>query len=108
MGFNTTVVINNDAVGDIENDPSFGKKLATAIYNFNSKLIVNNEVLAGSSGRIAAMVIEQHHADGRVLVMVGGKTGWVADDFNANDMVVVKNVLDRLGYRLVKKRSKKK
>ena len=33
MGLNTTVVILNDYLHDIENDPEFGKKLSRAIKN---------------------------------------------------------------------------
>jgi hypothetical protein len=73
MGLNTTVVILNDAVGDIERDPEFGAKLANAIHNFDG---TRKTVSAGCHGN-AACVIEMHHADDYVVVRVGGNTATV-------------------------------
>jgi hypothetical protein len=74
MGFNTTVVILNDALDAIENDPDFGKNLVAAI----------NKVLHGGPVDVsagchynAATVIETHHADYNVIVSVGGNYGKV-------------------------------
>lgn len=72
MGFNTTVVILNDALHDIASDPEFGKNLAAAITSsFPSK---PQWVHAGSHGN-AAYVVESHHADHQVLIEVGGNVG---------------------------------
>lgn len=73
MGFNTTVVVMNDALSDIQRDPDFGKNLAAAIL----KLGLSNEprdVHAGTHVN-AATVIETHHADGVFGVLVGGNYG---------------------------------
>ncbi len=68
MGFNTTVVILNDSLHDIEHDPDFGKNLAQAIYFLSS----NNEPFHVSSNGSsnAAIVIETHHADYTTLIAV--------------------------------------
>lgn len=78
MGFNTTVVVMNDALSAIEQDQDFGKRLASAI----------REVLRGQPVDVsahghrvlhcnAATVIETHHADHMVLVQVGMNSGRV-------------------------------
>lgn len=72
MGYNTTVVFLNDALGDIEYDPDFGKKLADAVLQVQRGKSV--DVSAGSHVN-AATVIESHHADYYSAVLVGGNYG---------------------------------
>lgn len=73
MGFNTTVVILNDALHEIEADPEFGKKLGAAIRELSPTPIW---VAAGHHGN-AAVVVESHHADHLVVVEVGLNMGKV-------------------------------
>jgi len=73
MGFNTTVVVLNDALHDIKEDKEFGKKLADAISH-RSVTKDGVDVSAGSHMN-AARVIETHHADGLEAVLVGGNCG---------------------------------
>lgn len=75
MGLNTTVVVFNDAINEIERDPNFGKNLAAAIRSigFNTDPISVSAMNHGS----AALVIECHHADYDVYVKVGGNSGEV-------------------------------
>lgn len=73
MGFNTTVVVLNDALSDIEQDPDFGKKLAAAIRSVSC---YNKPIDVSAMGHCnAASVIESHHADNSVYVKVGGNYG---------------------------------
>jgi molybdopterin biosynthesis enzyme MoaB len=76
MGYNTTIVVINDALNEIETDPEFGKKLAQAIrsmgYGNNDRI----DVAAGNHVN-AAHVVESHHADSSVVVTVGGNLGLV-------------------------------
>jgi hypothetical protein len=77
MGYNTTVVVLNDALAEIEQDPDFGKKLARAIRLASRGL---QDVSAHGKHCMfanAAQVIETHHADYDVLVKIGGNTGSV-------------------------------
>lgn len=88
MGWNTTVVIINDALGEIEKDPEFGKKLAAAIREAGARHLPNEkrengyhriiEIPAGNHAN-AAQVVESHHADVMVLVAVGGNLGQCVD-----------------------------
>jgi len=74
MGFNTTVVVLNDALVDIERDPEFGRKLSQAVMSVRR----GEPVDVPAMGHVnAATVIETHHADGTVLVSVGGNYGHV-------------------------------
>lgn len=75
MGFNATVVVLVDQLTAIENAPNFGKQLADAV---RQKLNDPN----GRYGRAPyvagqTQVIEAHHADGMMIVAVGGNTGQV-------------------------------
>jgi hypothetical protein len=73
MGFNTTVVVLNDALHDIENDPDFGKNLAKAVRG----LAVRDgyQDVPALNHVNAATVIESHHADSLKAVLVGGNIG---------------------------------
>lgn len=109
MGWNSTVVVMHDALSDIAKDKNFGKKLADACQN---AVIANRRektfsVTAGGAVS-AAIVIESHHADGAVMVLVGGNTGRqvfpeVYIPYDATDVKALKEMADSLGYRLEKK-----
>ncbi len=71
MGFNTTVIVLNDALEGIENDISFGRKLAAAIRSFGNAQPERVDVSAGSFVN-AASVIETHHSSQTAIVAVGG------------------------------------
>lgn len=76
MGFNTTIVIYNDHLDVIENDPEFGKKLVQAIQKINFS--ENSVTIMANSDNCSAtvgQVIESHHADYEVVVSVGKNRG---------------------------------
>lgn len=75
MGLNTTVVVLNDALHEIKDDPEFGAKLYRACIE---KRDGSPEYISAGSYCTAAVVVETHHADHNVLVRVGGNTGAVA------------------------------
>ncbi len=80
MGWNTTVVVMNDALGEIGKDPEFGARLKQAIMRDEFPATVPARDGEGSGHANAATVIETHHADYDVLVRVGGNRGEVVRD----------------------------
>lgn len=108
MGYNSTVIVLNDALHEIRNDAEFGKKVAEAI----SHLSVDRkpiDIWAGSHCN-AATVIETHHADGIKLIAVGGNCGQelgYVGGYRSTPEDMLRNLADSLGYRLVKKPTKK-
>ena len=81
MGYNTTVVILNDALSEIATDPEFGRRLADAI----KRLRAGDPEIVAAYGKHsihgnAAIVIESHHADYDVTVVVGGNRGRVKEE----------------------------
>lgn len=112
MGWNTTVVVLNDALDQIEKDPHFGANLARAVrhmpvarHHGESRV----DVAAGNHCN-AACVVESHHADSTVLVSVGGNLGieqastygWNHHE-PAGQERLLRAWADKLGFELVRK-----
>jgi hypothetical protein len=98
MGFNTTIIILNDALESIAADPKFGKMLRDAVLKAVSQKDCPVRLWAGNSD--AGSVIETHHADQDVMVSVGGNTGIVVKDdlYGAdNNLVSIKEIAKTLG-----------
>lgn len=74
MGWNTTVVVYNDALDQIRKDPQFGANLAKAVSVLDHDRSRHVDVSSGNYAN-AAMVVETHHADATALVTVGGNLG---------------------------------
>ncbi len=108
MGFNTTVVVMNDALQDIQDDPDFGKKLVAAI----SKRIICDKPIGVSAGchSNAATVIELHHADIQTIVAIGRnygrEIGYVSGWITPTTENVLKELARNLGYVIFKKKGK--
>jgi hypothetical protein len=79
MGYNTTVIIMNDGLDQIANDPLFGKKLADAIRQLSQRIESGSRGIDVRAGNHCnpATVIETHHADETVLVAVGGNNATI-------------------------------
>jgi hypothetical protein len=118
MGFNTTVVVLNDALGEIENDPKFGQRLASAVKELSVRK-GRIDVPAGNHAN-AASVVETHHASENAVVVVGGNFGSVLGNVYAGNSIVVarhheeagqveilKSLAEKFGYRLSKIPNKK-
>ncbi len=103
MGWNTTVLVLNDALHEIENDPSFGKRLGFAIQQ-NHMRPGRIDVPVGCHAN-PVTVLEQHHADQVAMLAVGGNDGRVLGHgfWQDSNEQLLKRVADELGYRLVKK-----
>ena len=111
MGYNATVVICLDHLYSIENDPSFGADLALAI----KKNVGNGPNLTYAPH--GTVVVENHHSNYIVPVLVGGNTGRsLIDGFveiNPNEteddcnVRLLKHLARALGYRVSKVPNKK-
>lgn len=105
MGWNTTVVVLNDALDQIKNDPEFGKNLAAACSH---RTVTDGpvDVSAGYHGN-AASVVETHHADVTKVILVGGNT---ADDLGSaylygdepKELRLARAMAEKHGYHLRK------
>tara|TARA_Y100000310_G_scaffold317661_1_gene370764 strand:+ start:967 stop:1395 length:429 start_codon:yes stop_codon:yes gene_type:complete len=112
MGFNTTVVVLNDALHQIQEDPEFGKRLHKSIGELGGGSNVRNVDVPAIHGNSvhcnAATVIETHHVDETTIIAVGGNMGkQIGNVFcsaNADPLEIVKQLADQLGYTLHKKR----
>jgi hypothetical protein len=108
MGYNSTVVVMNDALNAIKRDPGFGESLSKACL----EVIRGKRVDVSSNGHVnAATVLESHHADHLVPLLVGGNTGYVIEDCwlnyrDSSDEALLKVLAKKLGYTLVRKGKK--
>lgn len=71
MGFNTTMIVRNDCLADIERDMGFGAKVAAAIREHGNNTSEQVDIVSRFSAN-AATIIETHHADLTAVVAVGG------------------------------------
>ena len=77
MGYNTTVIVRNDGLANIKNDPDFATKLVAAIMEVSRTGI---PVHVSALGHVnAATVVETHHTDQAALITVGGNLGTKID-----------------------------
>lgn len=105
MGFNSSLIVLNDGLDCIRNDKEYGSKVASAI----TRLSVHRGPIDISSGNHvnASSVIETHHADAMTVLAFGGNTARQLEGYfnwKDSDLTIVKELADRLGYRLVKKK----
>jgi len=109
MGFNSTVVIMNDVLGQIDTDEKFGHNLVSAIM---AQSAYNRQVDVRTGSHInAATVVEQHHADRIVLVSVGYNYGNVFAsvlrrlDHHTDEAkeIMLRDIAYQMGYHLRKR-----
>jgi hypothetical protein len=104
MGYNTTLIILNDALHEIRDDVHFGSK----VYHAAIRVSGNLKPIDISSGwhANAATVIEMHHADQIKLIAIGGNCGQdlgYVGDYRAKPIDMLKALAESLGYRVSKK-----
>ena len=116
MGYNSTIVVMNDALHAIAEDKEFGKKLEEAILSKHR--VAKPDVTAVSKrGGIhvnAATIIDCQHADTTQVIAVGWNSGNVLDHVNINyhddgmtpDEKILRSLADKLGFRVSKKPTK--
>jgi hypothetical protein len=111
MGYNSTIVIVNDAIDMIANDKDFGKSVANAIRSMSMTQGQRVDIASGNHCN-AAHLVEIHHADESVVVVVGGNLGVKRAHvygWKHNEDEVQRQLIEewacRLGYELVKKKA---
>jgi dissimilatory sulfite reductase (desulfoviridin) alpha/beta subunit len=115
MGLNTTVIVHNDSLHIIaQSGEEFSRNLVKAILEKSIQdAPVNVPCLSHCN---AAEVIESHHADMQIAIIVGGNTGqvlgyaghWSLNLSKPEDRIkVLRNLADGEGYVLRKKPTKK-
>lgn len=111
MGFNSVVVVLTDALHYIAEDHNFGKNLSDAINELAGR---GRRVDVRSGGHAnAASVISHDHADVTHLILAGGNYGAVLGRCHnggrflerQHQFEVFKETLDKLGYRVSRKRT---
>lgn len=111
MGYNSTVVVMNDALHAIAEDKEFGKKLSDAVLRVSGHgsrpLQFRSDADVSAMSHVnAATVIETHHADGMNLIAVGGNAGYDfghMGGYRAVEEELLRNWAHKLGYDLRKK-----
>ena len=115
MGFNTTMIVLNDALHLIKDDPKFGQKVYDAVNQRHGRECERPTDISVSGHCNAASVVESHHADGYRLILVGGNTAyvlgyaghWSKDPKKVEDLkVLLNNVAEEYGLQVVKSRKK--
>ncbi len=108
MGFNSVLLIMNDALSAIESDPEFGKRVADAIRRHYLDPRKNIDVPIGGWCN-PATVIGQEHADCIQVLAVGGNSGHrlgVAI-WSDNDERILKLVAEQMGFDIRRKKGRK-
>ena len=110
MGWNTTVLVLNDALEQISKDKDFGSNLSKAISEcscYGKKV----DISAGYHCN-AATVIESHHMDETSVIAVGGNTGINLGTYfpygkETFEIRVLRELANKYGFELHKKRKRK-
>ncbi len=79
MGYNTVMVVLNDALTEIKKDPEFGRRISDAVDEMGNPRVQYATVPAISADGHsihcnAATVLSSRHADDVVIVATGGNT----------------------------------
>lgn len=72
MGFNTSILLLNDNLSELERDPEAGIKIARAVLSACLRDNIDVPMKGGNCLSTPITVVESHHADGNSVVMFGG------------------------------------
>ena len=106
MGFRTIVALSNDRSSDWERNPDLGREIMM--------LSASREDRTGSASRIGLELVECTHADTQSLIIADGYTAKAVafghwhrgQTTEQRDLALLKDLADRLGYRVSKKPAK--
>jgi hypothetical protein len=111
MGYNTPVLILNDAMDNLKTDADVGRKMYEAMLETpHPSKRVNGVSFSIGNHCNGGMVLPSAHADDVQVIAVGynymRRLGTVYNVELDNPEMVLKQLADSLGYRLVKRASK--
>ena len=121
MGWNASMIVMVDCLGDIRDDQQFGKKTAEAIGLLSlpsEHRGIGNEhgvkIQSGCCGN-AAYAIETHHADYDSVIAIGGNTFTIlaptvfphGKPEDSREVKYLRALADSMGYTLRKKPTRK-
>lgn len=104
MGYNSTFMIFNDNLFQIEKDQNIGKKLHDAVLEHGIRESQSAYISPGIE------FIETHHADSNAIISVGGNCAQLIGYTHGIDNIqeeipeILKSIASKYGYRLVKKK----
>lgn len=93
MGFNTAIIVRNDFLHEIKDDPDFGQKVYGATIG-NGR---------GPYHGQSFDVLPSQHADYTQIVAIGGNTIWRFGSRPETDEKELRYLADVMGFRLVRK-----
>ena len=111
MGYNTAVVVMNDALSAIKDDPKFGENLYYAILEQQRGKPVDVPAHIYRDGKVhgghcnAATVLSSRHADEAQVMVIKCNTGYVGkygEKLPDHVIADMKWVLEQNGYRVSK------
>jgi len=114
MGYNTTVVVLNDALDFIAADNHFGKKLKAAILKVGAFGGQADVTAINSTKGVfvnAATVIESHNANFNAVVAIGGnrgvELGFVDENKLLSNEELLRQLASNMGFDIHRKPTKK-
>lgn len=110
MGFQTSIMLLNDAVDQLKTDTGFGPRLLDAILESSRKEYRERgvDVWLGNHAN-ACVVLPSQHADNVQIVAVGGNyvrpfgTVWGGWRDMQNNVKLLESLADQMGFKLVPK-----
>lgn len=102
MGYNTTLVVFNDALTDIEKDKDFGRKVSEAVQRVGKKQV---EISCGCH-ITAAIVVESHTSEIFLPILVGGNSAQVVGTYGVScsaedpELDLLKQLAEKYGFCL--------
>ncbi len=109
MGFRTVVVLSNDQAHEWEKDPELGRKIRQGAATKNYESPLGRDLQYGS-------IMEQVHTDTQTLAVLDGLIGksvasarWYPGQTDeVRNLALLKELADKMGYRISKKPKGKK
>lgn len=111
MGNTTTILVSNDQLGAIRNNPNFGQELVDAIGMYQTSLADRNQAPTGTK------IIGMDHNDAVSLFLVNGGIGRLVAIYGDRDarivseedqIIALKRLVANLGFKLIKAPKKRR